>query len=247
MQKIIALIEEKQQIYSQSLLFEFLQDKTIHPAKRLSFAPCMIPFIMGFADLCKYVLRQEPTNDKIQAILNQHTYEDDFHWQWFLGDLEKLGFNSYLQLNDSLVFLWSEETKASRFLMHELYKYIVQAEAIEKFVILEAMEACADVFLSFTKQITDELQILTHQEYKYFGNLHCNAEQSHNDRGNEVRKQIENIYIPEQNRQRSIDLIDQVFALFTQWNHSLLTYAQGCQEIQPLNQQIDRENILEAA
>ncbi len=111
MKEILALIEEKQRIYAQSPLFEFMQDSQIHPIKRLAFAPCAAPFIMSFADLCKYTLRQEPTNDKIQALLNQHTYEDDFHWQWFLEDIQKLGFNFSLQFNDSLEFLWGQKTK----------------------------------------------------------------------------------------------------------------------------------------
>lgn len=102
MKNILALIEEKQQVYAQLPFFQFLQDESIEPIQRLAFAPCAAPFIMSFSDLCKYALRQEPTNDKIQAILNQHTYEDDFHWQWFLEDLEKFGLNASLQLNDSL-------------------------------------------------------------------------------------------------------------------------------------------------
>ncbi|WP_019505652.1 hypothetical protein [Pleurocapsa sp. PCC 7319] len=245
MKDILALIEEKQQIYSQLPLFEFLQDKSIHPAKRLAFAPYAAPFIMSFSDLCKYVLRQEPTNDKIQTILNQHTYEDDFHWQWFLEDLEKLGFNYSLQLNDSLRFLWSEETKASRFLTHELYKYIVQSEAIEKLIIMEAMEAAADTFLSFTEQITDELQLITNQEYQYFGSDHHDSEKNHNTRSDEVRTFIENIHLSAETRQKSIDLVEKVFELFTQWAYKLLSYAQDDQVSQSLDLKLDREQILE--
>jgi hypothetical protein len=236
MKNILALIVEKQQAYSQSPLFEFMQDEKIHPTKRLAFAPCSAPFIMSFADLCKYVLRQEPTNDKIQAILNRHTYEDDFHWQWFLEDLDSLGFNNSLQLNDSLKFLWGEETQASRLLTYQLYQYIAQSEPIERLVVLEAMEAASDVFMSFTKPVTNQLQLMTNQEYKYFGDRHFDAESSHHAHSDDVSQFIENIYISEKTREKSIDLIDKVFDLFSQWNHRLLTYAQNYQVTQKLSE-----------
>jgi hypothetical protein len=247
MKNILAAIERKQQVYSQSPLFKFMQDENIHPAKKLAFAPCAAPFIMSFADLCRYVLRQEPTNDEIQAILNQHTYEDDFHWQWFLEDLEGLGFNYSLQLNDSLKFLWGEETRASRLLTYQLYQYIAQSEPIEKLVVLEAMEAASDTFMSYTKPVTKQLQLITNREYKYFGDRHFDAESNHNAHSSEVNKFIENLYISEKTRQKSINLVNKVFELFFQWNHRLLTYAQSYQVSQALNQQIKQKTIVEAA
>ena len=247
MKDILALITEKQQTYSQLPFFQFLQDDSIHPIKRLAFTPCAAPFIMSFADLCKYVLRQEPTNDdKIQAILNQHTYEDDSHWEWFLEDIEKLGFNCSLQFNDSLRFLWSEETKTSRLLTYQLYNYITRSELIEKLVILEAIEATSDVLVSATKQVTDRLQLVTNQEYKYFGDCHCEAENNHHAYSDDVNKFIETLFISEKNRQRSFELVDSIFELFTEWTYDLLTYAENYQALQSLELQSAQEQILQA-
>ncbi len=238
MKSILALIEEKQRIYAQSPLFEFMQDLEIHPIKRLAFAPCAAPFIMSFADLCKYTLRQEPTNDKIQALLNQHTYEDDYHWQWFLEDIQKLGFNFSLQFNDSLKFLWSQETKTSRFLSNELYRNITQSDTLGKWVILEAMEAAADVFLTHTRKITKEIQLITNQEFKYFGNCHLNAESDHTAHSEDVGKLLADIQIAEENQAQYTSLVDTIFELFSQWNLSLLAYAQDYQISQLLRQQV---------
>ncbi|MBE9047586.1 hypothetical protein IQ255_24810 [Pleurocapsales cyanobacterium LEGE 10410] len=245
MKNILALIEEKQQTYYQSPLFKFMQDKSIHPLKRLSFAPCAAPFIMSFSDLCKYVLRQEPTDNEIQAILNQHTYEDDSHWQWFLEDLDTLGFNNSLQSNDSLRFFWSDAAKHSRLLTHELYKLIVESEPTEKLIILEAIEATAEVLFSFSTQITKELQLITKQEYKYFGNCHFNAENSHSANSDDTSKFIENIHISPECWHNSVELIDKVFELFTQWNNALLAYAQNHQ-VSQLPQMQAREQVLAA-
>lgn len=247
MKNILALIEEKQKVYAQSPLFNFMKDQSIDPLKRLAFAPCAIPFIMGFSDLCKYSFRQEPTNDKVQIILNQHTYEDDFHWQWFINDLEKLGFNCSLDLNDVIRFLWSDQTKLSRLLTHELHTLIVHAEAIDKFIIMETMESAANIFLSTTRQITEELKLITHQKYEYFGCSHCDAEHDHNTNSKDAREFIKSIQIPAKNRQNSMDLVIKVFELFTQWNQELLTFAQNNQVSQPFEQQLEKDLILNAA
>jgi hypothetical protein len=238
MKNILALIEEKQRIYAQSPLFKFMGDSEIHPIKRLAFAPCAAPFIMSFADLCKYSLRQEPTNDKIQALLNRHTYEDDFHWQWFLEDLHQLGFNHLLSFNNSLEFLWSQETKNSRFLSNELYRNITQSDTLGKWIILEAMEAAADVFLTHTRKITKEIQLITNQEFKYFGNCHLNAESDHTAHSEDVGKLIADIQIAEENQAQYTNLVDTIFELFSQWNLSLLAYAQDYQISQLLRQQV---------
>ncbi|PSB11315.1 hypothetical protein C7B62_05840 [Pleurocapsa sp. CCALA 161] len=242
MKSILALIESKQKVYAQSPLFHFMKDQSINPLKRLAFVPCSAPFILGFTDLCKYAFYQEHTNSKIQSILNQHAYEDANHWQWFLEDMESLGFNCQLEMNDALFFLWHEETKASRLVTYELYKYIAESTEIEKLVILESLEGLADIFLSFTKKVTEELQLTTNKEYKYFGGLHVAAEQDHEAHSDDMHEYIQNIYIPEENKQHSIKLVEKVFELFTQWNQGLLTYAQA----QSLECQLEYSQMLKA-
>jgi hypothetical protein len=247
MKNILALIEEKQTVYAQLPFFQFMKDQTISPIERLAFAPCAAPFIMSFADLNKYALRQEPTKDKIQLILNQHTYEDDFHWQWFLEDMQKLGFNCSLEFNESLKLLWSEKTKNSRLLTYQLYEYIAQSEPIEKLIILEAIEATADIFLSLTRQITNELQLNTNQEYKYFGDCHVKQETSHNANSTDVNEFINNMYLSEASQRKGIELVNKVFTAFTQWTYELLAYAQSNHGLQTSTQQLDSGLISQAA
>jgi hypothetical protein len=247
MKSILALIEEKQKVYAQLPFFQFMGDQTISPEKRLAFAPCAAPFIMSFADLNKYVLRQEPTEDKIQLILNKHTYEDDFHWQWFLEDMQKLSFDCSLNFNEFLRFSWSDQTQKSRLLTYKLYEYIDQSEPIEKLIILEAVEATSDVLVSITQKVTEKLSSITGLEYKYFGDCHCDAENNHNAYTEDVQKFIDNLYISDKTRNRSICLIDNIFELFSQWTGELLDYAEAYQSVQSLNLTPEKEHILEAA
>lgn len=234
MKNILALIKTKQLIYAQSSLFEFTKDQRIPPLERLAFVPCSASFILGFTDLCKYAFRQEPANSKVQAILNQHTYEDGDHWKWFIEDMESLGFNSQLQMNDALNFLWHEETKISRLVTYKLYQYVAQSSPIEKLVILESIESIADVFLSSTKKVTDELRLITNKEYKYFGGLHVEAEQEHEAHSDDIHEYIQNIQLDNRTKENCIDLVEKVFKLFEQWNQGLLDYALAYQENQLL-------------
>jgi hypothetical protein len=243
MKSILALIEEKQKVYAQLPFFQFMRDQTISPRKRLAFAPCAAPFIMSFADLNKYALRQEPTKDKIQLILNQHTYEDDFHWQWFLEDMQKLGFNCSLEFNESLKLLWSDKTKNSRLLAYQLYEYIAQSEPIEKLIILEAIEATADIFLFLTRKITNELRLDTNQEYRYFGDCHVEQETSHNANSTDVNEFINNMYLSEASQLKGFELVDKVFTAFTQWTYELLAYAQSNQGLQTSSQLFESRYI----
>ena len=61
MKDVLIYIERKKEQFSDLPFFSFLQDKTINPEVRLSFAPCAAPFIMSFGELNKCVLRDEPT------------------------------------------------------------------------------------------------------------------------------------------------------------------------------------------
>ena len=244
MKEIFASIAKNKQKFARLPLFQFMADKTIHPKNRLSFAPCAAPFIMSFADLNKYVLRQEPTTDKIQAILNQHTYEDDSHWQWFLEDIDRLGFNSELDLNNSLRFVWSEETKHSRLLAYELYRYlIIQPEPIGRLVILESMEATSDAFSYFALEIAKELKQLYDRELLYFGHCHCDAENGHHAHTEGVRKFLNSIKLEPEILRQQLELVEVVFDLFSQWSDAMLSYAKAYQQFQLY----DRTKLLEMA
>jgi hypothetical protein len=225
MNKVFALIAEKKQDFAQLAFFNFLKDQTLDCKYRLSFAPCFAPFVMGFAELNKYVWREEPTDDPIQAIVNQYTYEDDHHWIWFLEDLQKLELNSYLQFNDFLKFTWSDETQVSRQTIHEIYRYTYQAQPIRKLAVIEAIEAIADIFLSTTTLVTQELNAIEPQEYPYFGSHHIVTEANHTIFSSAMREFITNIKLSEKDIEELCQLVEQTFELFEVLIEALLLYA----------------------
>ncbi len=225
MKEVLALIEEKKKEFAQLPLFEFMQDKSIDPRQRLSFVPCLSPFIMSFRELNKSVMREEQSTSLIQAIINKHTHEEDHHWMWFLEDLEKLGFDRYLRFSEALKFLWSEQTNISRRLGYELYRYSIQASSIEKMIILEVEEATSSVFFSVSSQVALELKSITKKEYNYFGNNHLAAETAHSYCSSDVQQFLESIQTREEERKKYFELVEKLFEVFTELVNDLLVSA----------------------
>jgi hypothetical protein len=247
MEEVLALIEKKKQIFASSGLFEFMRDQSIDPRQRLAFAPCMAPFVMSFGEFNKYVFREEPTNDPIQEIVNNHTYKDDHHWLWFLKDLETLGINRYVKFSDALNFLWNEETKGARLVSHQIFRSAFGASPITKLAILEVTEATGNVFFSTAAPIAQELRTITQKEFLYFGCFHLVVETGHTTGTPEVDQLIKNIQLSEETRQEAFKIVENLFEVFTELTDELLVYAKTHSFEQPFAKPRDIWQPLKAA
>jgi hypothetical protein len=225
MKEVLALIEQKKQNFAKSGLFEFMRDKSIDPRQRLAFAPCIAHFAMSFGELNKYVLREEPTNDPLQEIVNNHTYEDDHHWLWFLEDLETLGINESLKFSDALKFIWNEQTKASRFVTYQMFRYAYEASPIAKLVIVEVIEATGSVVLSATTSVAEELRPIAKKELVYFGCSHLAVEKGHTTGAPDVEQSINNIQLTIESRQEAFEIVENLFEVSTKQIDELLVFA----------------------
>ena len=226
MKKVLEFIEAKQQEFAQRPLFEFMKNRSIPPKQRLAFVPQMSYFIMSFGDFNKYFLRQEPTNDSIQKLVNQYSREDDDHWNWFLRDLEVLGFNYTASFVDVLKFLWGEETKSVRQLTYKLTAYALHASPIQKVVLAEAVEATSHIFFDLSYAISLEMEELFPKEsLHFFGQVHHDAEASHTSIGGSDSKEVEKIQFSEDERQEAFELVEKVFECFNDHTDEMLSYA----------------------
>ena len=91
MRRIMQLVDTRADEYAKAPLFALMRDTSVDPRQRLAFVPALSHFVMTFADIYALVLREEPTSDELQQLVNVHTREDGGHWRWFLADLDKLG------------------------------------------------------------------------------------------------------------------------------------------------------------
>lgn len=223
-QDILDTIEIKKAKFAQAPLFQFMQDDSISALQRLGFAPCIAHFIMSFGDLNKYVFRDESSNNLVQILINKHTYEDDHHWYWFLQDLHVLGFNHPQSFVDTLRFLWSNETCITRQLSYQLSAWTLNADPIVKMAAIEAIEATGNILFGYTTRVAQELHNITKQEYIYFGKFHLAVETGHAVSDDNAEVQLAFIPLSLEMRQQALDVVNNVFDLFTAWLNEMLSY-----------------------
>ena len=229
MKNIIDYIETAKNEFEKHPFFtQFLSNTDLPGEKRLSWAPSTIPFIMGYADLNTYIFRKEKPDgvaDPIQAMLNAHTYEEDFHWQWLLRDLDKVNADMKMPLSDAIRVLWGPGFEHSRRLSLELTATATQLESYGLFALMEAIEAVSIVLFRSCQGITMQ----NGEECEFFGTKHYIAESSHaiNDPG---FADLDLPALKDDEREKAQVVVDRVFRLFNDWVDSLLQYARNVDE-----------------
>ncbi|MFF9483131.1 hypothetical protein [Streptomyces sp. NPDC014733] len=224
MQEVIRYIEEQRKRYEDHDFFvRLLADKTLSGDKRLAWAPSVVPFIMGYSDLNKYVFRKDHEAgalDPLQELLNAHTYEEDFHWQWMLTDLAKLGADGRMSLSDASRVLWGADFQHSRRLCLGLAEMAADAPTYAVFAMVESIEAVSVTIFEHCQGIT----LRSGEECDFFGTPHYLAEASHSIKSPEV----ENSDLPlldAAQRERARLIVDRTFSLFDDWSTALLDFA----------------------
>jgi hypothetical protein len=227
MQEILLYIENKKQEFAQLPLFDFMQDRSIDPRQRLSFAPCMAHYIMSFGDLNKYVFPVIESDDPIQKIINEHSIEDSKHWPWFLIDIERLGCNHNWEFTESLKFIWSEKTQITRQISYQIIACTLDADPVIKLAAIELLEAMGNVFLLQSVSLVSELQAITKKQYIYFGETHLKVETGHTTGILDVEQVFSEIELTESQRQEAFNVVDKIFNIFSLWTDELLEYGRN--------------------
>jgi hypothetical protein len=224
-EELLALIKEKQATFAKAPFFEYLRDTKINPNDRMAFAPCLTFFVMSFGELNRYVLRSEPTTDPIQELVNQHSYEDEDHWIWFLEDLTKLGYDESIKFTESIRFLWSDETRVQRDVVRWMFQEAESASALHRVVLVEALESTADAFLAITQTIAHELKISDGRDCRYFGDMHTIVDTNHTMHTNKNSQNfLHSLQFTPEERQEALRIIDKTFDMFVMLISDLLAH-----------------------
>jgi hypothetical protein len=227
MKRILDFIEQQKRELDDSPCLVFVRDRSVHPQKRLSFAPAMAPFVMGFADINKYVLRDERSEDPLQKMINTHTEEDDHHFGMFLKDLRTLELNDTMDFTHALKLLWGDECQTARKLIYELAGMIASAEPKLRLVIVEAIEAAGNTgFLRF-RECADEFHKLTGKPLYYFGDMHLGLESGHAMGTENVEVKLNQIELTPEQEKRGLELAHRVFRLFHDMSEGMMQYVRG--------------------
>lgn len=225
MKPVLKHIQGHKRRYAALPFFAFLRDDRLSPHERLAFFPCMAPFIMSFGDLNRHVMREEPTDDPYQKMLNAHSVEDDHHWPWYLEDFAKLDHDQPRAPTDTMRFLFSDATVRSRMLSHRLAHLIWLGTPAVRLAVVEAIEETGNVLFGLTTRLAGAIERESGVELRYCGEFHYRLETGHAMNGDHA--ELARIELNEAERADAIERVDAVFALFTGWTHELLAFAES--------------------
>ncbi len=215
MEKIKQKINELQNEFDKLPLFQQLRNPSLNAEERLAFAPHAAPFIMFFGELNRDILRDEPTDDPIQDLVNRHTHEDETHWQWLLSDLQKLGQDTPQKYSDMLRFLWGDSQKNARVLSNELYRLSTEASPKMRFVIIEAIEATSSIFINSAQAAALDLKKEKDIELQFFGHDHHAVDSDHSIHG-QLSEEVKALITFDQGEEReAFEKVERVFEIFT--------------------------------
>jgi hypothetical protein len=226
MKAVMRELAQAKRHYSRLPLFEFLRTESIPARDRLAFYPCMAPFILAFSDFNRFVLRDEASDDPYQKLINEHTYEDDHHWPWYLDDFAKLGFDRSANAVQVLRSYMKDDARENRMLGTRLAQLLQGATPIEKLVVVEAIEETGNVLFGLTAKIAARIEAEGGPELRYLGQFHFARETGHAMHGQD-HAVLAAIELTALERVRCLDLSFRVFDLFADWAAELLAYARN--------------------
>lgn len=221
MKEILKLIQQKGQEFAQLELFEFFQNTSIAVESKMLWVPYFVPFIMNFGELHKNVFRKEPADNKLQEIINEHTYEDEYHWKWFLKDIETLGLNKSIKFTDSLKFLWSEKTKYTRKIYEQILIHTGNAEPIIVLITIQCLEETFKIGLSKVVPVIEELKNMSNRKYYWFSETHTDVENNHYN-SMDVQTYIQSIELTSEQINKSKEVVNLIFQLTTNSMNELM-------------------------
>jgi hypothetical protein len=215
MKKVYEHIGRRSETFAGEPLFSYLRDESIDPAQRLRFIPFMSHFVMAFADLYNVVLPEEAGSDRNLDLVNAHLREDSEHWKWFLADLANANLDPELRFTDSLRFVWSDQTVATRLLSYRICQLSGGLESsTQKLVMINCIEATGKIALQALAVAGTALERKVGRKLVYFGGHHVETETHHTLEGDDVRESIEEVVLTDDDRRAAIALVDKTFVLF---------------------------------
>jgi hypothetical protein len=235
MNEILELVAQREAEFVQLPFFHYLADGTLPPRQRLLWTPWVAHIALGFGDMWSSILRREPTTDPIQARINQHTREDEHHWKWYLGDMQRLGFLDQLNFSQSLQFLWNEHTPKTRQVCLKLAGLTYSAEPVVVLAAIEAIEATAGAVFRHTAPVIAQLSAAEQQGLFYFAQAHIDEDESHSTFDSEEHGPDSLTLTPAQ-REQAIFVVEQVFICFREAMEEVMAYAAA---------QLDGQSVVE--
>jgi hypothetical protein len=247
MKRVQTLFAEHRARIAAHAFFDWLRGNNLPLRDRFAFAPLMVDFTMGFADMNKWFLGYENPRNDLERAINQHTVEDRTHSRLFLENWDALGLDQQLGWSASQTLWWlyqSTETLPVRRFGWDILRLSVQhPDPLVRFALMEAIEICGDVFFGNTKKVASQLSRQTGIDYRYYGEYHHARETGHLHTD---ESPFFAAHLSDAQHAAAASVTDQIFSGFVAVLDHLLEYCQrstkfGAQLLRDLQQQGDRE------
>lgn len=158
---VLALIEkERARMSETNPLYPLLRDESIPPKQRLAFAPYMLYFSIGCPDILTYWMRIDKPESELSDVekrVNTFVNEDNFHYNFYLRDLETLGWSldKFGSTAGLLRHVWASESSSVRLLMYEVVSSLRRSkDPLVALTVVELLEAgLYDLFTIIYKHI----------------------------------------------------------------------------------------------
>ena len=145
---VLAFVEnERAKMSNANPLFPVLRDASIPVQQRMSFAPYMLYFSLSCPDvLTNWMKIDKPENElnEVEKRINIFVNEDNFHYNFYLRDLETLGWSldKFGSCGGVLRHVWASESIAVRKLMYTVVSSLRRsADTLVSLTVVELLEA----------------------------------------------------------------------------------------------------------
>jgi hypothetical protein len=184
--EVINFIEQERKVmFETNPFFKTIVDTRLTAHQRMLFIPYMLFFSCGGPDVITLLMRSKKAESNLTILekkINAFINEDNFHYNFYLNDLEKLGYTmeKFGSVNAVIRHVFSEESISVRRLVYNLGYYSRQhADPLIRLTLCELIEAgLFDLFVTIYKKIVKE-DNSPFANLEYFGDTHVNLEMNH--------------------------------------------------------------------
>lgn len=220
-QEVISVVEQRRQELSEHQFIKTIKNESIPLEKRMSFVPYWTFYAMTAADILDSWIRIDNPKTKLEERINAFVEEDNFHYNFFLNDVEKvLGytldrFGSYAAV---LRHIWGDDSKAVRQLQYSwaacAKKYDDPMVVLATFEAIEAglKDSFEAAYNYFYKPDSEDEGL---KSLKYFGRAHVELEMNHTvtawfKDGEQPYRPLADYEVSEETLQHSLEVVKEI-------------------------------------
>jgi DMATS type aromatic prenyltransferase len=212
MQQVLEYMRDRQQTFARSSFMGFLQDSRLLPQERLSFLPCVAPFVLGFADLSRALMGRG-------AEAAPELPQESTHWALYLNDLEVLGLSRTSDLSGMLQLLWGSAGSFTRRTLYDLVDLATNASPARRQILALALQAAGRMSLGALEHVARSFHDGKGKELASIRSLLAQFDQS------SWPSDPAELDLPPELEQDELGVVDEAFSLLGDLADHLLTYS----------------------